>query len=79
MATLLKRARGWLLRAVLKRAPAVALGAMLSLPAVWLWREDYSWEAWYTDGFALVAGATGIALILAGIQGRRPEWIEPGS
>lgn len=65
------------MRAVLNRTRAVLIGAMLSLPAVWLWWKDYSWETWSTDGLALIAGATGIALILAGIGGRKPDWIEP--
>ena len=73
----LRRARGWLLRAVLKRTTAIGFGTVLSVPALWLWWRDYSWETWYTDGLALVAGATGIALILAGIGGRRPDWVEP--
>jgi hypothetical protein len=30
-----------------------------------------------TDGFGLVIGATGVAFLLAGIGGRRPDWIEP--
>jgi hypothetical protein len=50
---------------------------IFSLPAAWLWWGDYAWEAWYTDGLALIGGATGAALILAGIGGRRPDWIEP--
>ena len=73
----LKRARGWLVRAVLNRTTAIVIGAILSLPAIWLWWGDYSWETWYTDGLAFMAGGTGIALILAGIGGRRPDWIEP--
>ena len=73
----LKRARGWLLRLVLKRTIVIMLGMMHSLPAAWLWWGDYSWEAWYTESLALMCGATGIALILAGIGGRRPDWIEP--
>jgi hypothetical protein len=72
-----RRVRGWLLRMVLSRTRAVALGTMMSAPAVWLWWRDYSWETWYTDGLALVVGATGLALILAGLGGRRPDWIEP--
>ena len=73
----LRRARGWLLRAVLKRTTAIVFGTFLSVPALWLWWGDYFWERWYTDGLALVLGATGIALILAGIGGRRPDWLEP--
>ena len=73
----LRRARGWLLRAVLKRTTAIALGTLFCAPALWLWWRDYRWETWFTDGLALVAGATGIAFILAGIGGRKPDWIAP--
>jgi hypothetical protein len=74
-----RRMRGWLLRAVLRRSTAIALGTALALPAVWLWWGDYAWETWYTDGLALILGATGVALMLAGFGGRRPDWVEPGS
>ena len=73
----LRRARGWVLRAVLHRTTAVTLGLLLCAPAVWLWWREYRWETWYTDGLSLVVGATGLALILAGVGGRRPDWIEP--
>jgi hypothetical protein len=72
-----RRARGWLLRAVLRRHPAVCLGVLLVVPAAWLWWADHSWESWATDGLTLVLGGTGTALILAGLRGRRPDWIEP--
>ena len=32
-----------------------------------------------TDGLGLVVGATGVAFLLTGIGGRRPDWIEPAS
>lgn len=73
----LARIRGWLLRAVLRRTTAVALGAALLAPAVLLWWHDYAWESWLTDGLTLVVGATGAALLLAGLGGRRPDWVEP--
>ena len=73
----LRRARGWLLRAVLRRDLAVALGTLLVVPAAWLLWADHSWESWVTDGLTLVLGGTGTALILAGLGGRRPDWIEP--
>jgi hypothetical protein len=60
----------------LRRTTAVGLGIALCVPAVWLWWNDYRWEKWYTDGLGLVVGATGLALILAGVGGRRPDWIE---
>jgi len=72
-----KRARGWLLRVVLKRPVAIALGVAFVTPSVWLLLQDLPWETPVTDGFGLVIGATGVAFLLAGIGGRRPDWIEP--
>lgn len=72
-----KRARGWLLRLVLKRPVAIALGLMLVVPSAWLLVQDLPWESAVTDGIGLILGATGMALLLAGIGGRRPDWIEP--
>lgn len=73
----LKRARGWLLRLVLKRPVAVGLGLVLVAPSAWLLLRDLPWETPVTDGLGLVAGATGVAFLLTGIGGRRPDWIEP--
>ena len=72
----LKRFRGALLRFLLKRPAAIAFGLVLTLPAVWLLVEDLPWESPVTDGLGLVIGATGVAFLLAGIGGRRPDWIE---
>ena len=73
----LKRVRGAVLRVVLKRPAAVAIGLMLTTPSVWLLAQDLPWETPATDGLGLIAGATGAAFLLAGIGGRRPDWIEP--
>ena len=72
----LKRARGWLLRLALRRPVAIVLGLMLLAPAAWLLAQDFSWETPATDGLGLVLGATGAAFLLAGIGGRRPDWID---
>ena len=72
-----RRLRGLLIRAVLNRRLAVATGAVLLAPAAWLLAADYAWESWYTDGLGLVCAATGAALLLAGLGGRRPDWIDP--
>jgi putative flippase GtrA len=72
----LKRLRGSLLRFLLKRRAAITLGLVLTLPAAWLLFEDLPWETPVTDGLALIVGATGVAFLLAGIGGRRPDWIE---
>jgi len=74
----LKRLRGWFLRLALNRALSIALGVLLLAPAVWLYAVDYPWETPVSDGLQLVLGATGAALLFAGIGGRRPDWIEPG-
>jgi hypothetical protein len=71
-----KRLRGWLLRLVLKRTVSISLGIALLAPATWVFFGNYKWETPATDGLTLIVGATGAALLLAGIGGRRPDWIE---
>jgi hypothetical protein len=73
----LKRLRGSVLRFALKRPAAISLGLILLLPSAWLLMQDLPWESPATDGIGLILGATGVALLLAGIGGRRPDWIEP--
>ena len=72
----LRKTRGALLRLVLNRGLAIALGLALTLPSVWLWIDQFAWESSWTDGAALVAFATGCALVLAGLGGRRPDWVD---
>lgn len=72
----LKRLRGSLLRFALKRPAAIALGLVMVAPSLWLLMWDMPWETPATDGIGLVLGATGVALLLAGIGGRRPDWID---
>jgi hypothetical protein len=50
------------------------LGLILLTPAAWLLAADLSWENAVTDGLGLIFGATGVAFVLAGIGGRRPDW-----
>lgn len=71
-----KRLRGWLLRLVLRRPVAIGLGVVLLAPALWLMVQDLPWENAVTDGLGLILGATGAALVLAGVGGRRPDWID---
>jgi hypothetical protein len=72
----LKRIRGSLLRLVLKRPVAIALGIALLCPSAWLLMRELPWESPATDGIGLILGATGAAFLLAGIGGRRPDWID---
>src|SRR5438477_5584567 len=71
-----KRLRGWFLRLALNRTWSIVLGLILLAPALWLFFGEYAWETPVTDGLQLVFGATGAALLFAGIGGRRPDWID---
>jgi hypothetical protein len=71
-----RRVRGVLLRLVLNRSAAVAAGAALAAPGTLLLLRDFPWESGATDGLGLVMLATGIALVWAGLTGRRPDWME---
>jgi len=73
----LKRIRGSLLRLVLRRPVAIALGFLLIAPSAWLLVQDLPWEGPATDGIGLILGATGVAFLVTGFGGRRPDWIEP--
>lgn len=74
-----RRGRGVLLRLATRRTTGLGVGSILLAVAAWLVAADYPWESWYTDGLALVLGASGAALAIATIGGRRPDWIEPGT
>ena len=74
--TLIRRLRGSLLRLVFNRPAAFAVGFACAGGAGWLAAIDAPWESWLSDGVGLVAGATGAALILAALGGRRPDWVE---
>ena len=54
----------------------MTLGVLLIAPSLWLLVQDLPWETPTTDGLGLVLGATGVALLLTGIGGRRPDWID---
>jgi len=70
-----RRLRGALLRLARRRYPAIAVGALLAVPSAWIeWSGRAS--SWWIDGLALVAGATGVALIWTGIAGIRPDWVD---
>ena len=73
----MKRTRGMLLRVALSRRPALLIGLALLVPAAAIAVGDYRWESWLTDGLGLIGGATGAALVLTGLAGRRADWIDP--
>ena len=79
MSLTIRRVRGALLRLARARRVAVVAGATLLAPSVWLLMADFIWESWLSDGFGLVLGATGTAIILAGLGGHRPDWRDPDS
>ncbi|MCE2539789.1 MAG: hypothetical protein J4G16_05235 [Acidobacteria bacterium] len=76
MRSLIRRLRGALLRLAFNRLAAFAAGFSCAAAAVWLAIVDAPWESWVSDGLGLVAGATGAALILVALGGRRPDWVE---
>ncbi len=72
-----RRLRGAVLRLARSRSAAFAAGSVLLAPAVAVMAADYPWEGWLTDGLGLAGLATGVALILTALGGRRPDWIDP--
>lgn len=76
MPTLIRRLRGALLRLAFNRPAALVAGLACAGWALWLAAVDAPWESWVSDGSGLVAGATGAALILVALGGRRPDWVE---
>jgi hypothetical protein len=70
------RVRGVLLRLAMARRAAAIAGSLLTSIALALRMLDFSWESAFTDGLALVLGATGFALLAMAIGGRRPDWKE---
>lgn len=76
MSSATRRLRGGLLRLVFNRRAAAVTGCVLMAPAAALLAGNYAWESWITDGVGLVLGATGAALVLAGVGGRRADWID---
>ena len=65
-----------ILRVVRRRPLAIAVGAALAGPAAWL--EFTGSGAGWVDGVGLLLGATGAALIWAGLTGPRPDWMDDG-
>ncbi len=71
-----RRIRGTFLRLMLNRPLAIAAGALVASPGVVLLVNEYPWETGATDGLALVAFGTGIAMMWTGVRGRRPDWVD---
>jgi hypothetical protein len=71
----LRRVRGALLRIVRRPGLSITIGLLLAAPAGWAQFSDGA-AAWWVQGIALVALATGIALIWTGLTGERPDWVE---
>ena len=54
---------------------AMAVGLALVVPSAWIefsGRDD----AWWTQGLALVVGATGLAIFWTGMTGPSPDWVD---
>jgi hypothetical protein len=77
MSRQLKRIRGWLLRLAHNRGAAVLAGLALLAPAAALQLAGSAAAPWWVDAVALTLAATGAALVLVGLSGRRPDWIDP--
>jgi hypothetical protein len=71
----LRRVRGGLLRFIRRRPFAIVAGLALIVPAAWI---EFSGRAtpWWASGVALIAGATGAALLWTGLVGATPDWID---
>ena len=65
-----------ILRLVRRRAASIALGVAMAASAAWLELASQV-ETWWVDGFSLILGATGVALIWIGVTGVTPDWIDP--
>jgi hypothetical protein len=71
----MRRARGVLLRFVRRRLLSAAVGLALTIPSAWIEFSGRA-DAWWMDGLALIAGATGLALLWTGLVGVAPDWQE---
>jgi len=70
-----RRVRGALLRFARNRPAAIAVGLLLVIPSAWIELSGRA-SSWWMDGAALVAGATGAALIWTALTGIKPDWLE---
>jgi hypothetical protein len=70
-----RRVRGALLRLVRRRRLSTAIGLAFVVPAAWVEFGGH-YSSWFTQGAALVAGATGLALLWTALTGVSPDWVE---
>ena len=73
--TVIRRARGALVRLVRRRVLAIVVGLALAAPAAWLEFSGRS-GAWWVDGLSLIVGATGAAFVWTGLVGPKPDWLQ---
>ena len=71
----LRRVRGALLRLVRRRGVAMAVGAAIAAPALWI-ELAVPHDAWWLDGLSLVLLGTGIAIAWTGLTGPSPDWLD---
>jgi hypothetical protein len=71
--SLLRRARGVVLRLVRRRLATLLIGLLLIVPAAWIQMRGGS-DAWWAEGLSLVSGAAGLALVWTGLFGLKPDW-----
>lgn len=74
--TFVRRLRGALLRLAFNRRKAFVAGLACAGVSGWLMAIEAAWESWVSDGIGLIAGSTGLALIIFALSGRRPDWVE---
>ncbi len=62
------------LRLVRRRTSAVLVGICLIVPAAWV-ECAARIDQWWLEGLALIAGATGVAILWTAVRGVPPDWI----
>ena len=53
----------------------MGLGLAFLIPSAWMEFSGYP-APWWAGGVALIAGATGAALLWTGLVGTKPDWID---